>query len=1816
MLADETSTNETATIAFDDDGPEADLVAVKLDGDGDGMLVHDETDGVDPGSDDQEVNDSVPPALNDLGTVIGWAQVGVTTDPSGNTADPDAAFGTDGPGSVDTMLTDDAGGDFDGDASNLFDTATGFRIFLYTEDGVVVGRVGENDTTPDDDGEIAFALLLDGGDLSLAQYRAIQHPDSPLNDDESVLLLSSDNTTALVHIKVTVTDGDGDQDMTVVALDGSNEGIGAIKIEDDGPSIDVRVKTDNDDGGPAFLEQLNLDETADDDDTAGEGDFDRYADLAEANAGDDNADEDETDLSDAGFGTPLGRLTTAAGAGDTPGDLGGLFNVNALFGTDGPAATGDVTHQFSLVLTGDGADGGTPSGVKTTLFALDDGDDNTDERIFLFEESGSIVGRVGGSGGAVAIRIALDDTESLSDAQLIVEQYLPLAHPETDLHDEQVPLALMGDDDDDSPVLAVRLTSTAKDGDDDTDTASADFVLADETSTNETAAIAFDDDGPVAKIAVNDAAMVTIDETEGLQGTDAAPVGKDEDNNDDDVAETQALIDLFSSVQDPGADPHVTMPQYAVSTSAVVDTSGSDFGRDGPGETVLSLAIEGGQGTSSGLSTTEGQPILLFLEAGLIVGRIGGANGDAVFAVALDDDGFLSVVQYQSIANDNDTNDDDVMDLVNGQDVNLIKAVVTVTDGDGDTDTAMGGIGDRIKFEDDGPMLVGDMVMNDEGTLDEGALGGIATTPEADGGEFRVNSTMNNAQLDPSVAALSDGGFVVTWNSLDQDGSNWGVYGQRYDNTGAADGPEFRVNTETLGDQRYSSVTALPDGGFVVTWNSSGQDGSDWGVYGQRYDENGAPDGGEFLVNTTTAGAQLYPDVAALPDGGFVVVWNSSDGSGRGVFGQRYDDTGAPDGGQFPVNTITAGSQLYPSVAALTDGGFVVTWMSADASASGVFGRLYDNTGAPVGIEFQVNTHTPSDQGYGAVAALADGGFLVTWSSRDQDSSDWGIFARRYDDTGAPDGGEFQVNTTWVGSQQYASVTGLSDGGFVITWNSWGQDGSGWGQYGQRYDADGNPVGTEYLINETTFGTQYSDNFLGGDSVAQLSSGDLVSTWRGAPIVSGDEIHARLFSMESGGDSISTTLDLSTRVDFGADGPGGFALKDPTEDGTATPQVKDVDGVGLTSGGVDILFTDYEVDGTTGATTLTAKANGVVIFTVEITADGQVTYTQFGSIDQSGEAGDPLKIDFGYNAADGDGDTVMDAFQIKIIADDEPVVITGLDVNGGEETVDEDDLSPDGSDQTGSVMQTGSFTVDAPDGLQTLEIGSSSFTEDQLLNSTPLTVSGTQYGTLEITGYDAGTGEVSYKYTLTGNTLDHSNAGEDSVFENLAVKATDTDGDFAEASLDIEVVDDVPTAKKDKFEVPEPATELSDVVLIVDRSGSMGPEDNGQNGSDPDGPGGFDSRLEVVQAAVEDLFNSGTVNSVFIVSFASDAEFHDSGVNGGWYTNLADALAVIDGFSANGSTDYDAAVEAVTTNFTAPPAGGDKLVSMFLSDGEPNQTNGTGSDGIDEDDTDTGTGEETAWINFLGNNNFDESFAFGFGGLSAGDIGELEPIAWKPGEVASTFDADDNADAALDENVILVTDITDLSDELIGSISPSVIGGNVLDNDVPGADGFGGIVSITVQTEDGPPVFVTFTFDPDANGGDGGITRDDGGSAISGTSFTETTAFGGKFTFHFADDSPNSAGDFSYMAGPVDQDVWDKFDYTIVDGDGDESTATLRIDVINAPPRIAVNDVEVQEGEDAVFEITLSEAASTDVTENLALMDGTAENSLGDNDYN
>ena len=350
------------------------------------------------------------------------------------------------------------------------------------------------------------------------------------------------------------------------------------------------------------------------------------------------------------------------------------------------------------------------------------------------------------------------------------------------------------------------------------------------------------------------------------------------------------------------------------------------------------------------------------------------------------------------------------------------------------------------------------------------------------GSEFMVNTYTSSTQNKLAIAMDADGDFAVTWVSYYQDNGMRNVYAQRFNADGTVAGSEFLVNTTTTGWQESPSIAMDADGDFAVAWVSSGQDGSSGGIYAQRYSADGSTAGGEFAVNTYTTDSQSSPSIAMDAGGDFVISWNSwnQDGSGLGIYAQRYNADGNAAGGEFAVNTTISGFQESPSIAMDADGDFVIAWHSygQDGDVNGIYARRYNANGSAAGGEFQVNTYTSSHQYRPRTAMDADGDFVVAWQSFNQDSGTYGVYAQRFNANATMAGSEFKVNTYITDKQRNSAVAMDADGDFVIAWESIGQDGSGVGIYAQRYLGAGETVDLNLVVQDDTDPVTVGDNFV------------------------------------------------------------------------------------------------------------------------------------------------------------------------------------------------------------------------------------------------------------------------------------------------------------------------------------------------------------------------------------------------------------------------------------------------------------------------------------------------------------------------------------------------------------------------------------------------------------------------------------------------------------------------------------------------------------------------------------------------------------------
>lgn len=216
--------------------------------------------------------------------------------------------------------------------------------------------------------------------------------------------------------------------------------------------------------------------------------------------------------------------------------------------------------------------------------------------------------------------------------------------------------------------------------------------------------------------------------------------------------------------------------------------------------------------------------------------------------------------------------------------------------------------------------------------------------------DFVVNNTTTGNENSPDIAVLANGNLVIVYQA--SNGNDAQILGRIFTVSGTALSSEILVNSSSTGIYTNPVVAALADGGFVVAYEDrNGTDGDGSGIIAQRFDSNGSPFGSHLIVNTTTIGSQRAPSITALTGGGFVVTFEATDANGvhgGSILARQFDSSGNANGPDFAVNTLTAGNRRDPEVAALSDGGFIIVYgdeTGSDGDGYGISARRFDASG-------------------------------------------------------------------------------------------------------------------------------------------------------------------------------------------------------------------------------------------------------------------------------------------------------------------------------------------------------------------------------------------------------------------------------------------------------------------------------------------------------------------------------------------------------------------------------------------------------------------------------------------------------------------------------------------------------------------------------------------------------------------------------------------------------------------------------------------------------------------------------------------------------
>lgn len=359
---------------------------------------------------------------------------------------------------------------------------------------------------------------------------------------------------------------------------------------------------------------------------------------------------------------------------------------------------------------------------------------------------------------------------------------------------------------------------------------------------------------------------------------------------------------------------------------------------------------------------------------------------------------------------------------------------------------------------------------------------------DPEGTQYQVAGSAIGDQLAPSISFKQAGGWVA-WHDNTTDGDGFGVSLRRLSGqlTGMS---SFRVNQKSEGDQENAQVVQLNDGGALVVWQG--------GVRGQQsiLGRVVRPDGrfvGEEFVISSDGVDNRDPSVAINSAGSLLVTWTADgvDGDLAAVQSRVLNSDGNPAGPVSRVNQYTQFHQRNPSVTALSDGSFVAVWISEQQRGQNtvdVYARRLTATGLPEGEEFSVSSGqkpcaTPS------VAAFTNGGYLVAWAEHDHATPGavWDVASRQFRN-GSPSGPITVLNKRRLGFQGFPKIATIGDQAMIV-YRSQGGDGYGESVVAQWVDSDGKPSGDEFVVNSQTAGDQINPN------VASDGAGRVVAVW-------------------------------------------------------------------------------------------------------------------------------------------------------------------------------------------------------------------------------------------------------------------------------------------------------------------------------------------------------------------------------------------------------------------------------------------------------------------------------------------------------------------------------------------------------------------------------------------------------------------------------------------------------------------------------------------------------------------------------------------------
>jgi hypothetical protein len=378
--------------------------------------------------------------------------------------------------------------------------------------------------------------------------------------------------------------------------------------------------------------------------------------------------------------------------------------------------------------------------------------------------------------------------------------------------------------------------------------------------------------------------------------------------------------------------------------------------------------------------------------------------------------------------------------------------------------------------------------------------------------ETRVNTFTYSTQHEQALDIADDGRILVGWSSRRQEVGSYGVFAQLLDPLGRALGTELHVNDYMPGAQKDPVVAfASGEGAFMAWCSVSDQDGYGGGIYMRRLGQLEKPDGAntfgpvgsEIQVNQTGQGNQVDPSMIVLENGNIIVSWLSDQNGSLQAFARVMDPSGQPLGDEFRLSG-SEGQAAMPGLAEL-ENGFVAVWAATKAdqkTPEGIYGRFFDRNGEATGKAQLL-------AGNGAIEPSVDsngqGSFALAWMSKDGEG--YRANSQRFQADGSAVGNAWMSDAAADGHYlNGAAVTMAADGRQMVAFNQHApttldesyRPVNHVSILGQRFNAEGSPVGELERLNQNDDGVQDLRVGKNAQHLVWSAQDQIAMTWYGS----------------------------------------------------------------------------------------------------------------------------------------------------------------------------------------------------------------------------------------------------------------------------------------------------------------------------------------------------------------------------------------------------------------------------------------------------------------------------------------------------------------------------------------------------------------------------------------------------------------------------------------------------------------------------------------------------------------------------------------------